>query len=121
MNTNNKILHQLTILYIYIPVVIFLFGWCNIFVAGITLLGILYTLVRIDRDPEYMNAGENIKIPPVMLIVAFLAITALLVIMGVGGIFPQPGDYAKHNAVLRDLVTHSWPVYYEEAEESMLT
>ncbi len=121
MNTNNKILHQLTILYIYIPVVIFLFGWCNIFVAGITLLGILYTLVRIDRDPEYMNAGENIKIPPVMLIVAFLAITALLVIMGVGGIFPQPGDYAKHNAVLRDLVTHSWPVYYEEAEKSMLT
>ncbi|MDY4127024.1 MAG: hypothetical protein SOX95_06695 [Lachnospiraceae bacterium] len=121
MNTNNKLLHRLTILYIYIPVIIFLFGWCNIYAAGITLIGILYTFIKINSDSEYMNTGDNIKISPVILIAAFLTVLAVLILIGVGGVFPQPGDYAKHNAVLRDLVTHSWPVYYTEAEESMLT
>ncbi|MBS7329066.1 MAG: hypothetical protein KIG26_00435, partial [Lachnospiraceae bacterium] len=121
MNTNNKLLHRLTILYIYIPVIIFLFGWCNIYAAGITLIGILYTFIKINSDSEYMSTGDNIKISPVILIVSFLTVSAVLILIGVGGIFPQPGDYAKHNAVLRDLVTHSWPVYYTEAEESMLT
>ena len=116
MNTNNKLLHRLTILYIYIPVIIFLFGWCNIYAAGITLIGILYTFIKINSDSEYMNTGDNIKISPVILIAAFLTVSAVLILIGVGGIFPQPGDYAKHNAVLRDLVTHSWPVYYTEAE-----
>ena len=41
--------------------------------------------------------------------------------MGFGGFAPQKSDWGKHNAILNDLVTRSWPVYYKNDNEiSML-
>lgn len=121
MNTNKKYIHILTILYIYIPIAIFLLGWCKLIWAIPTLLGITFTTIKMIKDKDFEEGGRDVIVSPLVLIIALLFIFIILTFLGMGGIFPQTSDHHKHNAVLRDLLTHTFPVYYTEAENSMLT
>lgn len=65
------------------------------------------------------NQDTKIAIPVLAALVAVILVFCYY--MGYTGGAPQSGDWNKHNAVLHDLTTRRWPVYYDVHERSMLT
>ena len=122
MKTNSKYLLLTTLIYIYLPLAIFMMGFCAWYVWIITfgvcgyILKHMYDSYRIDDDIK-----ETVTISPVILAISFAVIFVLCIIMGFGGIFIQAGDWGKHNALLHDLTEMSWPVIYTENEKALLT
>ncbi len=120
----------------YIPVVIFLFGYTRWYYAVITTLILIVCLYRYMADKgEYSYRGlydvdihmdgadteKDIRLAPVAVIVSIVLITGICLLVGIGGLLPQSGDWEKHNAVLSDMIVHPWPVYYERFGKCMLT
>ncbi|MCR5798785.1 MAG: FAD:protein FMN transferase [Lachnospiraceae bacterium] len=122
MKSNSKALLLITFIYIYLPVCIFMIGHTKIAVWIITLSFCAFFMKKMYED--YTGELENtepVKIGPWMMALSALILIVICILIGFGGIFQQAGDWHKHNAVLRDLVNRSWPVYYERYEKSMLT
>lgn len=138
MRLNGKVLKLTALLYMYIPVMIFMAGytkWYYALVAGAVIIVCVYAYVadrniigRKNTDVMYdidafmdEEEVEDIKLHPVALLTAVVLITSVCILVGIGGLFPQAGDWYKHNAVLRDLTNSSWPVYYDRYDDCMLT
>ncbi|MCI9079550.1 MAG: hypothetical protein HFH68_11630 [Lachnospiraceae bacterium] len=115
-----------SILYIYIPVFLFLYGFTKPYWALIVSICLVFCIYKLYKD--YSNElciEKSIKSKSqFQLWVMLLCILIIFIYgyyMGYGGFAPQKPDWGKHNAVLNDLVTHSWPVYYKNGnEKSML-
>lgn len=121
MKTNSNLLLCLTFFYIYIPIFAFLLGWTNILLAIITIVILCVGIWRMLKEYSRNYINDDIFISYPVIILSLLIIASLCIVVGIGGIYPQAGDWFKHNAVLRDLIKNSWPVYYTEKEEAMLT
>lgn len=73
-------------------------------------------------EKQAVETVKDVSISIVMFIVVILSACALGLLSGWGGWMPQAGDWHKTNAVLSDLITHDWPVYFQNGGEwSMLT
>ena len=110
------------LVFCYIPVVLFMAGWCRweIAVPSCLLLGyMLYSLFRRTIRPMQK---ELLTLRPASWI-TICAVTVLLsVIFGCGGVFAYFFDYEKHSAIVQDLSQRSWPVIYDDANSpSLLT
>ena len=116
---NSRLLLILSFCYLYIPLLIFFLTWTKLFIGIPCILACLYGVLMLIKDSDKEDELE-IGIIPLCFIAAFLLITGF--VAGWGGWMPQSGDWAKHNAVLYDLLSRSWPVYYKDAvNPSMLT
>lgn len=120
MNCSSKKILILTLAYIYIPVAVFLMGFTAFWVWFLTLMAVGFFGYKMYKDYAD-NMGDDVVISWPSFAVVISAIAIVCIVIGYGGIFPQSGDWYKHNAVLHDLINKSWPVYYTEAEDSMLT
>lgn len=120
MNCSSKKLLILTLAYIYIPVAVFLIGFTAFWVWFFTLIAVGFFGYKMYKDYAN-NLGDDVVISWPSFAVVISVIAVICVLIGYGGIFPQSGDWYKHNAVLHDLINKPWPVYYTKAEESMLT
>ncbi len=133
-----KVLKIISLLYMYIPVFIFVIGYTRWYYAALTVIFSIIGLCGYIRErgsvgirkkgeyPEYdidayMSGDDDIYIHPLMLLASVIFISLICIVVGIGGAFPQAGDWFKHNAVLRDLTKSSWPVYYDRYDECMLT
>lgn len=121
MKTNSKLLLIITMLYIYIPVFAFLFGWTKLWMALITVVILCLAMHGMieEYSREYISDDICISIPVLLVAVGFISM--ICIVLGIGGLYPQAGDWFKHNAVLRDLIKYNWPVYYDYKEDAMLT
>ena len=120
--TNKKIILLLTIAYIYVPVFIFLLGYIKWYFAIPTIVIIFYFLLKMYDT--YQKENKNLYSIPItigMIFLLCLFIAIFCILLGIGGWYPQAGDWYKHNAILRDLSERNWPVYYTEKEHCMLT
>lgn len=108
------------LIFCYIPVVLFLTGWCRwIFAVPSCLLLLLlffqyYRSVRKNETPVESLAIDRKVIFSVLGISAVMA-----VILGYGGLFIDAEiftDYHKHAAVQQDLCRYAWPVIYNDAQ-----
>lgn len=123
---NYKIILLSTLIYIYIPIIIFLFGFTKIHCALLTTGCIAFALYRLYKSFSNENNDDIERKKLDVSVFALLLCVGIIVVygyyMGYGGFAPQKVDWAKHNAVLNDLITHQWPVYYiNDYELSMLT
>lgn len=112
--------------YIYLPIVIFLFGFTKLYIAlpvAVVLLLFLRTLLHDYSEDINSNHNGHLEIPWRTLTISILALLFFCLLCGYGsGYFPQASDWNKHNAILHDLTEQSWPVYYVKGDEhSMLT
>ena len=109
-----------TISYLYLPIFLFLFTWVKwYFVAAATAL-LLIAVSRMVRDYiKDKQPGLGIGVGTCFVVVVSVLLFAYY--MGYTGGAPQSADWNKHNAILHDLTTRKWPVYYETQERSMLT
>lgn len=122
MKTKGRLLLIITFIYIYVPVFLFLAGWTKWWIAlittGIVLFG-LYHLIKDYGADHDTQPDIIITIPAVCISLSVIAIICIL--LGLGGVYPQAGDWYKHNSVLIDLINNKWPVYYYQYDKCMLT
>jgi len=125
---NRKFLLVISLVYIYLPIAIFLVGWTRPYVAMACLSVLFICAVRCCRQAKRelvltnKESDNGIRISLGMLELALFFFICIGYYAGYGRFTDQAGDWAKHNAVLADLVNKQWPVYYENGDEhSMLT
>ena len=118
---NNIILYSL--IYIYIPIFIFVIGWIKPIFSIPTILILSFCLYKYYNYKKIkLKEEEPIYISFKYLFIIFIFLLIFGTILGWTGIFKQAGDWDKHNGVLLDLTNRSWPVYYlNNGEASMLT
>ena len=124
LRTDTKKLSVITLLYIYIPVVVFLCGFTAWYVWLVTVLACGYSFYRIYKRYKGENiegSHEGVTMSWSAIMISFVFIEIMCLVRGFWDVFEQSGDWSKHNAVLHDLVEHSWPVIYTEHEKTLLT
>jgi hypothetical protein len=110
----------LVLVYLSIPVLIFLVGWFNVPVAfvGIVAWGLwvhsLRPILKPDRSHLGASIRPHIKAQTVALCVLLAVIWAYLA--GVGDFRPQHFDYYKHNLIFNNLVRLQWPICYADGQ-----
>lgn len=118
----NDMLLLSTTAYILLPVFIFFALWTRV-VFTIAFVALILWFLYSQRNSFVKNyqavfdKSQKIKLA---IILVFLFI--LVILSGAGGIIAQTSDYDKHNAILRDLITHNNPAIIKvpEGESGLL-
>lgn len=109
------------LVYMYLPVLVFFAGWLKpaaAFLVSLATAAGLYLGIRL----WYGEEEESIRVSGKLLIAAGIFILFMCFNTGIGGFTGQSGDWAKHNAVLHDMIDRPWPVIYSNAYgDSMLS
>ena len=110
-----NLLHASSLIYLALPYLIFAFGWLKpafaAAVSAIVALGV-YLAVRSSSKPALASAALTSLRPTTILLIVLLT-ASWVGLSGAGGYGYQSGDYLKHNAVLKDLISQPWPVAYD--------
>lgn len=99
-----------SMLYIEVPIIIFFFGWIRPEVSFPLLV-----LIAIQLIFYILNTIKNITYTIITIpnLIAILIVCGLWVLLsGAGHRGIHAGDFAKHNAILNDLIRLPWPVTY---------
>ena len=98
-------LSQLAIIYLALPLFLFLLGWLRFYYA-IPLVALLSYLLL-----HWLGAIKTeARLPWRSVLVCIVVATLWVGLGGTGGIGYQFHDYLKHDAVLKALVFQQWPV-----------
>ena len=110
----DKWLYRFTILFLVMPILLWLVFWFKPIVAIPCILLLTTATFLVFRRFKPLKLAEYRKIfnKKKMLIFAILIIV-INILSGAGGIFPQNWDYHGRNAIYRDLITYDWPVTYD--------
>ena len=108
----HTLINYITFLYISLPVLIFFFGWLHlgyaVLLGGLLIYGSFIYLRRIDKETRASHSGINWLHWSLIAGLAFLWV----LFSGIGGFANQDWDHHFRNALFRDLINESWPVYY---------
>ncbi len=111
-------LFRITYFYLTIPFIIFCMGWLRLPIAipvGVVILWALWQLLHRVQESQ----SESLPLRNTLYV---LLITGIWVFLsGVGGYSFQNWDHHWRNAVLRDLISFDWPVYYSTPEKGPIT
>ena len=125
ITVNRKCLLILSLIYIYLPIIIFFVTWTKPLVALICLEVLITCLLRYEKNAlskVNIKPEQNVQVSIWMLLLAVAFFIWIGYYAGYGRFVNQVSDWNKHNAVLADLVNRPWPVYYSNGDEhSMLT
>lgn len=118
----DKILIILAYLMLFIPVALLLTFWFKwyISITCLTLLSIAQIFVIKSIKTKTIEEYEKIFNKKKLIIIAILVLI-LNLLSGAGGIGFQNWDYKGRNAILHDLINHSWPVKYDYSNEEYET
>lgn len=113
---NNHNIFIASIVYITIPVILFLFNWVS-FAIGAPLCGFVCVfLYKISQEISQTKQEILIKDKKDKITLIILSFTVLIILisLGIGGFTNQSSDYIKHNGIFRLLLEKSWPVKVTE-------
>ena len=114
-------LEAITILYLFLPHIIFYFGWLTLFWAIFLTFLLSYLVIptfRLALNDYSLILKKDIVYQVFITLVVAVAWTSL---SGAGGWGFQNGDWIKHNAVLKDMIQHSWPVSWNHIQQESQT
>ena len=111
------------LLYLYIPIFIFLLTWVNLFFAlPIGVLGMVMLFLLCQKNPDEEKQKRILtKQFLIMAVLTFIFIGIWCSLSGLGGFTEQTGDWKKHNVLLRDLIDKPWPVRYDFNGEGVMS
>lgn len=93
--------------------IVFAAGWLRgiwvLIYMILTCVGTVYACLIIGKE---MKDCLNISIKALMVLA--IGVGVLVWICGIGGYFPQGGDWVARNAIYRDLLNYDWPIVYSE-------
>lgn len=113
---NYKLIRKLTYLYLLLPCLIFLLGFLKWYISvPVSVLFFLITCKGNDFFTEKTDSDKTKRINLLLLLITIGLASAIWTgWCGQGThIWYQSSDWEARNAILRDLVTHPWPVVYE--------
>lgn len=105
-----NLLDFFSLIYLYLPVVIFFISWINPLIGIPAAVVCCYLVYQCSQRQAYRKIQWD-KIWP-FLIVALVVIILWELLSGLGGFFQQSYDWQKHNVLMGDLVNRTWPVHY---------
>ena len=107
-------LQKIAYLYLILPLVIFSTTWFNFYGTSILVLSLLISCYFIRLSPnKYSLTGISSLTNKKIVLFAFIIASLWCFWSGIGGYIYQSGDFAARNAIYRDLIERSWPVYYK--------
>ena len=115
---NEKVLVSIALMYIAVPIIIFIIGWLKPQIAIISSVAILFGIVWYLK--EYKCENRYLEISTIALAAIILIATAWVLLSGIGGYMPQKADWHWRNAILRDLINYTWPVIYPKTEMGLV-
>lgn len=101
-----------TYIYLCLPIIIFLLGWCRWYVGGPIALIACYSIYRCVKEYEYANAPNfNICRKHILKLgIALLIIMCWVWLSGIGKFVWQNEDHTCRNTIYELLVTQKWPL-----------
>ncbi len=112
----SQLLPLCSLLYLALPYFLFAYGWLKSWLAVVFILCLLAGLILSSKEilrwppPSCEKKGWKTGMDWGLTLLIAIAWVSL---SGVGGVGLQNTDYTKHNAILKDLMQSSWPVYYD--------
>lgn len=109
----DAILTACSVLYISLPVIIFFWGWLNIYFAIPASLVIIFFTYSIYR--ELMNDSCELisRDTANFWLFTFICMSLWVLLSGIGGFGYQNYDFVARNPIYHDLCNYEWPVIYE--------
>ena len=110
----DNILCFISILYVILPILIFLYGWTRIwfFIIGFVFFSIftysLYINFTNENDTILLKK-ENLK----FFVIAILIVLFWIYFSGIGSYSYQHIDFRARNPMFYDLCNMDWPIYYD--------
>ena len=98
---NIKILKNLSYMYIILPVVVFMLGWCKPILSIPITIALVCTFLLIYK--QHKDENETF-ISKKYIMIIFILVTIICILSGHGGLFYQSGDWDARNAIFRDLI-----------------
>ena len=111
-------LRRLAFSFLLLPVLLFILFFVKWFIAIPAAAILIWAFTRAIR--EETDETQSFDIPKQRLLVFGVVCALWCFLGGQGGLFYQTSDWNERNAILRDLITQNWPVYYPETD-TMLT
>lgn len=103
----------LSLAYVFLPVLLFFFGWLHLPLALLLGLALLWLFGRTSRNlcTQEHNVGflDKPEYWIVLCVIAYLWVW----FSGIGGFSFQNSDFNVKNPVYRDLVNQPWPVFFD--------
>lgn len=100
--------------YLSLPVGAFLLGWLRPWWGALTTAALgagVIVLARRFREAGTAS-GDDPPVRVATLAMAVVVVAMVVALNGPGGFGVQTSDWAKHNAILKDLIEQPWPVAY---------
>lgn len=102
------------VLYAVLPIIIFFIGWLNIvstvLFTALAIAAVYFFLKNISDDDGF---SKSITLSKKQLILIAVIAFVWCVAAGQGSLVHQTEDHMWRNAVLRDMISHKWPVTYD--------
>ena len=106
-------------LYLIIPNLIFIIGWCNTPTAIVCSLVLLYGLYSLCKNAPQLWVPES-KNERILLLVVFFIAFLWAYFAGIGGFSFQNFDHTFRNEIFELLADREWPVVIERYKCMMI-
>lgn len=110
--------------YLTVPLAVFFAGYLRapFAVAGLAVLAFAWWYA-VCKTPQVKQVGQEeqgitLSVPKLVLLFALMLLWGYL--GGQTGFFYQNSDWGYRNAIYRDLITNSWPVYYPQKDTALV-
>ena len=120
MHISAQKLRRISMVYLGLPVLIFILGFLRWYIAlpaaCCLLMGFLYAC----RNNEGKHAIKEIVLSRSQLLGLVFVVLLWTWLGGLNGLFYQSADWPWRNAIYHDLVKYRWPVVYPEKDSALV-
>lgn len=127
MTLKSELVTRYCLAYLSLPIIVFITGWLRLEVGIlpfclliIALLMVLYKRGRSSSLVPIVEPCAELKISPVVLLTLMVCLFVWCLFAGQGGFVVQTYDWNWRNATFRDLITHDWPVRYDQWNRALV-
>lgn len=107
-----SLLRKFSVTYLFLPNLLFVFGWFTPIVAYPVAVGLAYFLFLELKKP---NDSIRFTLKDICWIILFSFV--FLFLSGIDGLTTQTRDWIAHNQKYFDLYQKSWPIYFPEVDQ----
>ena len=106
----------ISLLFVFFPIITFLWGWTKLWIASICTVGLILIAVNIYReikDEFTISIKNNMN----FWIISIIIITLWCLFSGIGKFSYQTGDFKARNAFFQDLCNMNWPIVLDMSKQ----
>ena len=108
----DRVMYEISVVYIALPIFIFLAGWLRLAAAiPVCIIFLISLYLMLKNRPEPVN-WHLTREKRLAVIVSIILLAVWVFFSGQGGFSFQNSDYQIRNAIFHDLIEKSWPVIY---------